>query len=52
MYLDKLDGRISQDFVDRQAQTLRQEQEWLSRKTEDVEKASPAPSIRQSTCSI
>jgi hypothetical protein len=43
MYLDKLDGRISQEFFDKQAESWRREQEILRRKIEDIEKATPAP---------
>jgi len=43
MYLDKLDGRISQEFFDKQAESWRREQEALRRKIEDIEKATPAP---------
>jgi hypothetical protein len=43
MYLDKLDGRISQEFFNKQAESWRREQEALRRKIEDIEKATPAP---------
>jgi site-specific DNA recombinase len=43
MYMDKLDGRISQEFFDRQAATLRREQDDLQRRIQDIQKATPAP---------
>ena len=43
MYMDKLDGRITQEFFDKQATTLRKEQDGLRRRIEDIEKATPAP---------
>jgi len=43
MYLDKLDGRIAQEFFDKQAATMRREQGGLLRKIQDIEKAVPAP---------
>ena len=43
MYIDKLDGRITQEFFDSQAATLRREQDGLLRKIQDIEKATPAP---------
>jgi DNA invertase Pin-like site-specific DNA recombinase len=43
MYWDKLDGRITQEFFDKQAVTLRREQDGLLRKIQDIEKATPAP---------
>jgi site-specific DNA recombinase len=43
MYMDKLDGRISQEFFDKQAATLRGEQDGLLRRIQDIEKATPAP---------
>ena len=42
MYLDKLDGRITQEFYDKQAATMRREQGGLLRKIQDIEKAAPA----------
>jgi site-specific DNA recombinase len=39
MYLDKLDGRITQEFFDKQSITLRGEQDGLLRKIQDVQKA-------------
>ena len=43
MYMDKLDGRISQDLFDRQAASMRREQDGLLRKIQDIEKATPTP---------
>jgi hypothetical protein len=43
MYLDKLDGRISQDLFDRQAASMRGEQDGLLRKIQGIEKDTPAP---------
>ena len=43
MYMDKLDGRITQEFFDKQAATLRREQDGLLRKIQDIQKAAPAP---------
>jgi len=43
MYLDKLDGRITQEFFDEQSATCRSEQDGLQRKIQDVQKATPAP---------
>ena len=43
MYLDKLDGRIKQDFFDKQAEVWRRDQDNLLRKIEDIQKATPAP---------
>ena len=43
MYMDKLDGRITQEFFDKQAATLRQEQDSLLRKIQDIQKATLAP---------
>ncbi len=43
MYMDKLDGRITQDFFDKQAAAWRSEQDGLQRKIQDVQKATPAP---------
>jgi len=41
--MDKLDGRISQELFDRQAVSMRSEQEGLMNKIQDIEKAAPAP---------
>jgi len=41
--MDKLDGRITQEFFDKQSATLRSEQDGLQRKIQDVQKATPAP---------
>jgi len=49
MYLDKLDGRVNQEFFDKHSATWRGEQEWLQRKIQDIQKAAPAPLIRPST---
>jgi hypothetical protein len=43
MYIDKLDGRITQAFFDQQAAVLRREQDTLLRKIQDIRKATPAP---------
>ena len=43
MYLDKLDGRITQVFFDKQSAAFRLEQDGLQRKIQDVQKATPAP---------
>ena len=43
MYLDKLDGRITQEFFDKQSAAWRSEQDGLRRKIQDVQKATPAP---------
>jgi site-specific DNA recombinase len=43
MYLDKLDGRITQEFFDKQSATWRSEQDGLQRKIQETLKATPAP---------
>jgi hypothetical protein len=43
MYLDKLDGRITQEFFDKQSATWRREQDGLLRKIQDIQKATLAP---------
>jgi len=43
MYLDKLDGRITQEFFDKQSATWRQEQDHLVRRIQEMQKATPAP---------
>ncbi|MGA7415172.1 MAG: recombinase family protein [Bryobacteraceae bacterium] len=43
MYLDKLDGRITQEFFDKQSATLRREQDGLQRKVQDIQRATLAP---------
>ena len=43
MYLDKLDGRITQEFFDKQSAAWRSEQDGLQRKIQAVQKATPAP---------
>jgi hypothetical protein len=43
MYLDKLDGRITQEFFDQQSAAWRLEQDGLLRKINDIQKATPAP---------
>ncbi len=43
MYMDKLDGRISQELFDKQAMSMRGEQEALVNKIRGIEKATPAP---------
>jgi len=46
MYMDKLDGRITQDFFDKQAGTLRQEQDGLLRKSQVIQKTTPVLAVR------
>jgi site-specific DNA recombinase len=43
MYLDKLDGRVNQEFFDKHSATWRGEQDGLRRKIQDIQKAAPAP---------
>jgi site-specific DNA recombinase len=43
MYMDKLDGRITQEFFDRNSATWRGEQEALLRKIRNIQTAAPAP---------
>jgi hypothetical protein len=43
MYMDKLDGRISQELFNRQATSMRGGQDGLLRKIQGIEKATPAP---------
>src|SRR5262249_26877872 len=43
MYLDKIDGRITQEFFDRQAAECRDRQGTLLRKIQEIEKSAPAP---------
>jgi site-specific DNA recombinase len=43
MYIDKLDGRITQEFFDKQTAALRREQDTLLRKIQDIRKATPVP---------
>ena len=43
MYLDKLDGRIRQEFFDKHSTTWRGEQDGLWRKIQDIQKTTPAP---------
>jgi site-specific DNA recombinase len=43
MYLDKLDGRITQEFFDKQSATWRGEQDGLLRKIKDIQNAAPSP---------
>ena len=43
MYMDKLDGRITQDFFDEKAGTFRAEQEVLLRKIANIRDSAPAP---------
>ena len=53
MYLDKLDGRITQEFFERAIGALRKEQDGLLRKIQDIEKADArARLIRPSTCFV
>ncbi len=51
MYMDKLDGRITQEFFDKHFATWRGEQDGLRRKIQHIQKAAPAPLTRPSTCS-
>ena len=43
MYLDKLDGRINQEFFDTQAGQMRGEQDTILRKIQNIQNAAPAP---------
>ncbi len=43
MYTDKLDGRITQEFFDKQAATLRRDQGGLLCKIQSIQKAALAP---------
>ncbi len=43
MYLDKLDGRVNQEFFDKYSATWRGEQDGLQPKIQDIQKAAPAP---------
>ena len=43
MYLDKLEGRINQEFFDKQAARWRDEQDALLRKIRDIQDAAPTP---------
>ena len=43
MYMDKLDGRITHEFFDKQAATLRREQDGLLYKIQGIQKAALAP---------
>ncbi len=43
MYIDKLDGRITQEFFDKHSAAFRLEQNGLLRKIQEVERATPAP---------
>jgi site-specific DNA recombinase len=43
MYLDKLDGRIAQEFFDKHSATWLREQNELLRKIQDIQRATPAP---------
>jgi hypothetical protein len=43
MYQDRLDGRITQEFFDKQAGILRKEQDGVLRKIQDIQKATLAP---------
>jgi hypothetical protein len=42
MYLDKLDGRITEGFFDKHSGTWHREQDGLPSKIQDVQKATPA----------
>ena len=43
MYLDKIDGRITQEFFDKQSATWRSEQDGLLRKIQEIQNAMSAP---------
>ena len=43
MYLDKIDGRITQEFFDKQSATWRREQDGLLLKIQEIQKATPMP---------
>ncbi len=43
MYMDKLDGRITQEFFDKNAATLRDEKEALARKARNIQSAGTVP---------
>ncbi len=43
MYMDKLDGRITEEFYDERAAAWKREQESLRRKIQDIQRAAPAP---------
>ncbi|MBI3679046.1 MAG: hypothetical protein HY235_01350 [Acidobacteria bacterium] len=43
MYVDKIEGRITQAFFDKQAEGWRNEQQAVLRKIEEIQKAAPAP---------
>jgi site-specific DNA recombinase len=43
MYLDKLDGRITQEFFDRQASAWRTEQDTIMRQIHVIQSSAPAP---------
>jgi site-specific DNA recombinase len=43
MYFDKLDGRISQEFFDKQADGWRSERNGLVLKIQDIQNAAPVP---------
>ncbi|MBM3739604.1 MAG: recombinase family protein, partial [Acidobacteria bacterium] len=43
MYLDKLDGRITQELFDKHSATFRRDQDGLLLKIQDLQKATPLP---------
>jgi len=43
MYLDKLDGCITQEFFDKHSATWRREQDVLLREIQEIQKATPTP---------
>jgi site-specific DNA recombinase len=43
MYMDKLDGRITQEFFDKHAATFRAEQDRVVLKIQEIQKTTPAP---------
>ena len=52
MYMDKLDGRITQEFFDKQSATWRGEQDGLQRKIQRSRRPRRRRSIRRSTCAL
>lgn len=43
MYLDKLEGRVTQEFFDERAAAWRREQDAILRKVQEAQNATPAP---------
>jgi site-specific DNA recombinase len=50
MYLDKIDGRITQEFFDKQSATWRREQDGLLLKIQEIQTRQRRLSIRPWTC--